>query len=1040
VAAAICERYKISFHHRAPSSMGHQGLSELLCESKFPGNMQAFEALVQRLSAGSVTTFVGAGASVPLLPTWSKALYGLATQLCEEGRLTSEDHRDISSSISTNPLDAAGDIEEYIGANSFRARLATSFSIDSGECTACHENIISLAPRSIITSNYDDCLTAAYIKKFGKQANVFVSDTEEHIVQWKRFHIENNHTCPILHLHGVSSRPNSMIITMKDYNRFYHNKRNHQFVEDLWRSAVLLVVGFSFSDPFLNIFSQLSVSDLAIESKHFALIGQHEDTSVSSFKRRSFESKYKLVPIFYPVKQGEDHSDLNKILKILVQKNSTPTASFDVPKYQEDGEGDIPVIISSSRAIIVDGLRQDFERNLMAVGENVLYVEPRLMDTPRKAVDDDDNTAQRISIEELARSSESLVIYTPPECGGTALAKRLAYEISKEQDTYVALRMASSLPNYRAKLLREFPSVSAQSRALILDDFDFDRHNRLLKELVSLGIFNRFLLVAKDSSATLNTSVDASTFDLGIELRLVYLWHLSREDIRSLTVQYLNTADTSLVNLAVGKIYDDLLGLCIPLTPTNVLMYLRVIGREQDFQPLNRVHIVERYILDVLQTPQDAFKNAFPAKSKIEIISAFTYHIYTNNQGALTEADWFSFCKLYKDRTLIAFDDKKLLDELLSSRILVEMGSYLCFKYRFFYTYFLCRHVSSKSSVLRKFIDEKEYYRVYSSASVLSSLHTDNAYLVKILCDRLEAVLDEFAEKYVPKDFDPFRNACWARTEAEKEKFWKPIEDQLRKGPSSHGEIDRVKSSLLSELATQNQKVSFADLNVLEERLVMACDCLGQALVNSDEVAGELKLRAAKLVMRSFLVYLQVAAILAPILKQTKYLNWYGVLFINPWFLETGQFQEKDLARFTSGWVGGMGDTLLETIGTRKLGLVFKKLASGEPNDGFLRYLNTICLIRSKPDGWVEEIERIISQMRKDSFYLLKILHGLLDEFELEVNSFSDVQSIKLLIARVHTKRSAGDTGMKAIKRTLFQMEKGKYFNRFTKKPDPSLV
>jgi hypothetical protein len=89
----------------------------------------------------------------------------------------------------------------------------------------------------------------------------------------------------------------------------------------------------------------------------------------------------------------------------------------------------------------------------MTVGGIVLYAEPRLMDRPRSLAEDDDGNAERISIEEIVCSKDSCVIYSPPECGATALGKRLAYEISRVQDAQVIIRSAASLPNYRAKFL-----------------------------------------------------------------------------------------------------------------------------------------------------------------------------------------------------------------------------------------------------------------------------------------------------------------------------------------------------------------------------------------------------------------------------------------------------------------------------------------------------------------------------------------------------------------------------------------------------------
>src|ERR1039458_2642050 len=92
--------------------------------------------------------------------------------------------------------------------------------------------------------------------------------------------------------------------------------------------------------------------------------------------------------------------------------------------------------------------------------------------------------------------------------------------------------------------------------------------------------------------------------------------------------------------------------LCIPITPSNVIMYLTILYKEGDFHPINRVQIVDRYLREMLRKPSDAYKDAFDAKNKMDIISTFVFSMFQNQKSQFTEADWFIFCRDYMKSTL----------------------------------------------------------------------------------------------------------------------------------------------------------------------------------------------------------------------------------------------------------------------------------------------------------------------------------------------------------------------------------------------------
>ncbi|WP_374322111.1 metallophosphoesterase [Brevundimonas sp.] len=292
--------------------------------------------------------------------------------------------------------------------------------------------------------------------------------------------------------------------------------------------------------------------------------------------------------------------------------------------------------------------RVAFERDLFTTGANEsLYAEPRLMDRPPEQAVGDEDRPVRVSIDQIASSDRSYLIETPREYGATSLARRLRLEIEEGGYGEVDEHDAVQLPNYRKRLAEQMlPAKGNIKKTLVLDNFDYTRHERLLKEISSLKVYDRIILLVADNGLRQISPLATGSDD--IQFERLFLWGLGRTEIRGLATTLFDTADENIVTSVVDKVYTDLLALCIPLTPSNVLMYLRVLKREDDFKPLNRVDILDRYLTELLRRPSDNTTSAFDAKNKLNLVSQFVYKLFAEGQEYFSESEWKKFCQEYK--------------------------------------------------------------------------------------------------------------------------------------------------------------------------------------------------------------------------------------------------------------------------------------------------------------------------------------------------------------------------------------------------------
>lgn len=1006
-------------------------LKRLLDEDRFPGNSEAWTGLIEAGRSGNLIGFVGAGASAPAIPSWSVFLTDLVQSAHRDGLCPEVDRNHYLRQLHDDPLQVADDIEDLVGRRQFRSLLTRSFSANNAACGECHRLIVQGTHKGLVTLNYDLGLESAFVTQHGTSAYSLCSSNEYHIQQWSGGGAFQDGRIPIFHLHGTATNPDSVILTASDYQSFY-SRRGSTFVPELWRNNPLLVIGFGFKDPFLTAMADLALRDLAAENRHFAFVGCREEESGSVALRRQFTKKYRLRPVFYKIGQGSngdgsspDHSTLLSLLKHM---NSAAGANQAGPVLRNS------ISLGSSRG--EPGYLNDM---LTSPAGAPLYVEPRLRDRPKGVDPKANDQANKFTVDDLVSRSESLWILSYGETGGTTLCKRLLDQLQANPGIAVVLKSADALPQYKAKLLKEFDrekSTDVEAAILILDNFHSIRHERLLREICALNIFTRIILTSRhDPELPLERA--SSLVGLQFEFKKVFIWPVERSDIRTLAYKLFDSGDSIFVSSVVDKTYRDLVALRIPLTPVNVIMYLRILYREDDFQPLNKVQIVHRFLNEVLRSPSDDYANAFNAKNKVDLIASFAYNLYETQTASFSTGQWEKFCAAYQSTKLLEFDPHKLLLDLVGNRVIVQEASGYRFRYAAYYHFFLGAHVSSKESALRNFISAEGYLEAGGTGEVICGLAAEGGLLLQDVTQKLNSELETFWREYVDPSFNPYDSIRWRRDQNEEDELWQRIEKDSLAAPRDPVELDEIKTCVISEDASRDQSVIFRKFVDCERRLIALSSELARMLKASDSIDGQLKIEATKAFYRTQLVILQIALLLASRITETKYFFYKGILFVNHDLDAGGDMKSRVIAFLNSG-VDMIASGAAEHLATVKLGLVFKELSKDTTMTRFDIILNFACLLKSKPIGWEDALTRVIRSTERDSWYLSSMLELLMRDLQEEVNTGANREAAKRLVAHLKAKRGLKkeEPGRKAIRRVLGRLVSQDFFRRRTDEID----
>jgi hypothetical protein len=1000
---------------------------------KFPSNQQALDQLRRSTQISELIPFVGSGASVPLFPSWRKLFEELLQETAARGLLS--DDRDLAflrGQIRSDPASAASALEMLNGKDQFRDLVAEKFSARR-EGTPVHKALINLRFDTIITTNYDSGLEACATNAQVHWSSIRNTDKPK-LTKWMQSDL-GGETLNILHWHGTADDPPNMIVTAGDYVSFYGQSDNREFVSNLWRQRRLLVVGFGLSDPPLVNICELALRQLPTADRHFAFIGVHPDEEISPLAIKQFSDKFRLQPIFYEIDaDGGGHSALLELLRDLATHRPQQRSASTIPE-QPSSSGTL-----TAAPPLGDG-STEFQSGLLVFNGRQLYVEPQLAAIKIHEAPDPNTTEHRtnaeisetpISVAEILARDEHVIIFARSEAGSTTLGKRFATElIARGEPT--GFRDANRLHPYKAKLQQELPESKIENRStLILDSFNPDRHERLLKEIMGLGRFARVILFINSDAAR---AVDAARgLFPDAKLLAVRYNNLTRSDVRALASTMLETSDSDLVSQVVERAYEDLLNLCIPLTPANVIMYLSVIVKDGDFSPLNRVQIIEKYLSDLLKKPDDAFKEAFNTRNRLDVISAFVHSCFEGGLTEVTESDWYNFSKIYKENELVDYDERALLTDLLNSRVLISSsqdGS-LSFKYRFFYLYFLGRHIATHRDELFKMMSEDKHIAINGLVEVITSVGVEGEAVAADLSKKLRAALDEIWSQYRLKDKDPFVRVQWPKSDDEKEKLWDPIFEELAAGPYATSQVDELKRSIQAERKTENQKVAILQFDKLETKVFSYSGALASCLVSCDSLSGSTKLSVAELLLESAFLSYMIGLLYAPLIARSRIFYWNGMVYHN--LLQDEPHYGNDIKRQTFLVASEMGSavvrSLSENIGSKKLGEVFKGLWRNKTREGFEVLALFSLLIRTKPREWATVAEGMISNIDRKAYYLRTLLFKANQQFHVEINTNQERSALKRLIALVRVRRDlkVNAPGEKAIKSGLRQLEEGGYF------------
>ncbi len=307
-------------------------------------NRKAYGKLVEVLAAKPTVALVGAGLSRRVgYPLWEGLLAELKTHACT-ARPADVAKLEALGLKGGDMLVAAEEYKLAMGPQLFGELIRRVFGPRDPQHDAVHQGLVSLPFRHFLTTNYDHALEDA-CRAVSEAPVCLLLDDKPQVGAFidSLNNPETKRHC--VHLHGSSSQPDNVVLTLADYNRVYIDQKvwTKHVVDTLCAMHAVVFVGFSFTDadlmgPFRELASLLGGG----EPKHFAIV-ESPGADKLDVTRTILRKRYRVEPIFYDGRDG--HAHLEPLVRQLgtdiaqAQQNRRPSSIEALLRDTIDGGG-----------------------------------------------------------------------------------------------------------------------------------------------------------------------------------------------------------------------------------------------------------------------------------------------------------------------------------------------------------------------------------------------------------------------------------------------------------------------------------------------------------------------------------------------------------------------------------------------------------------------------------------------------------------------------------------------------------------------------
>jgi predicted phosphodiesterase len=631
-------------------------------------------------------------------------------------------------------------------------------------------------------------------------------------------------------------------------------------------------------------------------------------------------------------------------------------------------------------------------------------------------------SAEKIDVENLIAAPDNTTISAPPQYGLTCLAHFMVHRAwEKHSKFWLYLDSKSLKPNIASieKATDDELQIVGMGRdsinCVIIDSWSGrERDDVKLFRLVCETFKDAPVICLRQDDATLLTGSTDVVADR--KFRDLHLWALSREQIRMVVSSYNNKRPIGEEDIVTSRLITDLEMLNLHRTPLNCLTLLKVSEVDFDESPVNRSEMIKR-VLFLLFNMDDipTYKSRPDVKDCEYVLGYFCEHLIRTGQYTFARDVFLVKIQECSRERLIDMETQLVFDVLFANNIIVRRGLFFEFRFAYWIFYFAAQRMHHDTEFASFILSDMRYTQHPELIEFYTGIDRHRTDAVEVVLKDLTD-LYQSVEQHVgfPKGFNPYRLAKWEATPETQESMQNEITTGVR-GSNLPSEVkDQYADKDYNRARPYNQQIP----SVLNSRafgqMMQGVRAGARALRNSDYVVPNLKRDLLKQILQCWELITMVLFVLLPTLAE----DYDGTRFVLA--SDFGKTVKERAVNILNAIPFAVSSMFEDDLFSMKMGpLLIDQLKAGNRCGELSTHELMLILLRKRPRNWSHEVERYITSLPRNSFFLLDVYLTLRGQYKYAFASNQTLTEIADLIKVAAAKHvtKVKNPGVKAIEK-----------------------
>lgn len=629
----------------------------------------------------------------------------------------------------------------------------------------------------------------------------------------------------------------------------------------------------------------------------------------------------------------------------------------------------------------------------------------------------------------IINAHENIQIVGGAQFGLTAFAHKMileAWKIKKEHWLYVEgrhLRLSKV-----STIIDDF--ISARKidvkdiKAFVIDDWNktLDDRQKILDKIRRLNPETRLILINNEDDTQFFAGLNNNLYEA--DFQLLYLRELSRKGVRQLSKEFIDKQHfaTDDSGKLLERLIEQLLDLNVHRTPINCLQLLLNFQQNYDAHPVDRTKILKSLIMFFFLKPDSYFyTDAIDESDCCEIMGKLcealmrsrdekTYQRYFSEEQYLKATDGLNG-KYSRELRL------NLLKAMLDAQIIVP---YLNL-YEFRFSYWVYFFAAYQMYIDRQFYDYMTGFVKCIYMPDIIEFYTgidpkcDD--LVSKLTNELLVLSKDVVTNFALNAEDPYASMKFRQNPVLDNKTQEQLEERIKESKLP----DEIKDAIM-EQHDDNTRPYFQMISTVLEQykvqnLMSLSRSASRALRNSQHIKEENRTSLYGAIQVSWMAILNVLQVLTPMMARTGYGKLGGACF-----KLAGDFPEDENKRTIAVLTSlpfNVIDWFRSDVYSEKRFPIYREYINNPTTPSISRHMNVLLLVRCRPNGWQELVDKYIADISRNSFYIADVKNMLSYCYRIDDMSIKDERNTSRLILKAIEK----------MKKHYIDPNKDKYFN-----------